>query len=391
MNEEVEEFEAYLHQTEKKLNGVNPSKVNMAEADVFHLMSNHIEKEELPPTIPNDGSNELCALISYIKIFEEMVKLSTPRNPIYQQLLDALYQSREFTMKSTFLPPELFQGDEAEKEKKYYKELGNLNSSDTSYQEKFLEDYSLGSIQNIPKQVLINNLTWDALEKINKLGSGELTVLALGTIDHSIALEIKCLEAPNRRSPGIYQCSIYNTGSGASNHCITKDEHSIFAKPLTINNLNREAFTYSYMSELITCLLDSKDVDRFYRIHDEHLVNIAKGEVTHDNGKWYPLQKFGTCSYNSIEAWLQNYLDLEDIQKMNTIKFSLAISKQQKIIACRKQLPQDPIEKLKSSICILESSKKQLTLLLNKINNCSKKKKNALKKMELIKLQSIVG
>ena len=162
---------------------------------------------------------------------------------------------------------------------------------------------------------------------------GDVRVFFLGTTTHVVAVEVKCLAPSVENSEGVYEYTIWNTGSGCQNHLLWDDGTiNTYAKPMIIKNLNKSAFSYNFVEALFCCVQYHSDSNVFYEIHQQHLIDKAGGVVCLDEGKWYPLQKFNTCSFNAVEAWIQSYLDSEDIQLMNHIKLSQVIQKQKQVI-----------------------------------------------------------
>jgi hypothetical protein len=92
------------------------------------------------------------------------------------------------------------------------------------------------------------------------------------------------------------------------------------------------AFSYSFIYELVRLSFQQSTVKEFYQLHDQVLVHQAGGKKDRDNGGWHSIQKYDTCTYSAIEAWIDSYLTEEQIKHLELIKAKMSTRKQKKVV-----------------------------------------------------------
>ncbi len=170
-------------------------------------------------------------------------------------------------------------------------------------------------------EVFISYIIQDFMNKGNILKKpGDYFIIPLSFPNHSILVEF-AMETDHT-----FSLSVFNTGTGIQYHLVTEEddqERPTRAKPMKIGGLAKEdLFNFHFIAALAgmkitayTAARPQEEVsDYFYDLLYQSIVEngIDMSEDCPD----YPIQKPGraTCSYSSIEAWLQSRLSEDQMQ-----------------------------------------------------------------------------
>lgn len=317
-------------------------KVLSVVKDYFHLLANHLDDKKLKAVKvkPYSGSLEIFSLESWREILTEFIKKGdSEEKRIGNYLSFILKKTIDFALKSCFtvkIDRSLLQDEESELS--YFEKLTKLllpkldfASLPADKQTKFSEEYLLKESSSVPKSVIINEIAWDMLEAIQQMQEGELRLFTLGTFSHSILVQVNCIKTPSDSNKGDYHYKIFNTGSGVDKHH-QLDSTEQYAYPLSFENLKGEVFSYSFCAELVRIALEVKDVDLFYDLHDNILLEKGGGTKQEIGGSLYFLQKHATCTYSAIEAWINSFLTKSQSKHLELIKTRLATRKQTHVV-----------------------------------------------------------
>ncbi|CUI17246.1 conserved hypothetical protein [Candidatus Protochlamydia naegleriophila] len=170
-------------------------------------------------------------------------------------------------------------------------------------------------------EVFISYIIQDFMNKKSILQKpGDYFIIPLSFPNHSILVEF-AMEADET-----FSLSVFNTGTGIQYHLITENDDQEMptrAKPLKIGGLVKEdLFNFHFIAALagmkITAYINAKPqeevCDYFYDLLYQSI--LENGENISDSCPDYPIQRRGraTCSYSSIEVWLQSRLSEEQMQ-----------------------------------------------------------------------------
>jgi hypothetical protein len=173
----------------------------------------------------------------------------------------------------------------------------------------------------IPKKYLMSHLTDLILKAIQDLD--HLLFLPLGTAHHAIICVIE-------KKDETYTYRIFNTGKGfkKGGHLYRFENKKLFIKPITIENLNIKAFSYTFIFDLVQAIIDNQlTLEDWYQLHHSALIDKAGGQWITEQGPEYLGQKADTCTYRSIEASAFFYLSSTVQQKLNQAKLEVSQNK----------------------------------------------------------------
>lgn len=364
-------------EVQQSLQMKNITKIIEVQREYFHLMGNYFDKsiESEIDVDEYDGNLEVYSLESWDKIIKLFIEKGTPvEKEIGNKIVDAIQKALLLAVKTSFAYnlPQFKKPTDEQQELTYFNDLMDLEETLVSgevrkiTQTQFLEKYELAKTCSLPKDIIMNEMAWDMVNSITSLQKGELRLFALGTCTHSIAVQVTCINPADSSSPGNYEYCIFNTGSGVNTH------HELDAKresayPLTYHQLPLAAFSYKFCLDLLNLTVEGQRVDQFYNIHD--VVFTQYGGIKVKNaGALYILQKFGTCSYSAIEAWIDSFLTLSQKKFLEFIKVQLSTSKQEGVVKILEAQQEDNRKKV-------EPTKKRRIIFTNSNHKRTKKLK----------------
>jgi hypothetical protein len=335
----------FYQKVEKRLKIEDPQKTKYAEKEFFHFLGNSLTTRQLDEidTKSYIGNLEIYSLVSWQKVICEFIEQGdSVEKLIGENLLTILQQATPIALKISYAGklPQIIKENSFSKND-YFKDFERLCQSQdllpslsNDYENDFMNKYTLNDSKgNIPKNVLINEIAWDILESIDQMKQFDVRIFTLGTNDHSVIVQVRCLKAPTLQYNGKYVYTIFNTGTGTKEfHLIKEEGGETIARPLMFFNLGRKSFSYFFIAELVRLSLQESTVDEFYRLHDRVLVDRAGGKKMLDKGSWYQTQKWGTCTYSAVEAWINSYLNAQQRNHLKFIKVKMSIRQQQKIV-----------------------------------------------------------
>jgi hypothetical protein len=362
----------FLQKVQNRLALASSQDISYAEKEYFHLLGNSLDAEQLK-TIdkePYNGSHKIYSIVSWVSIILEFIRQGDTREvPIGHFLLGMLNKARSIALKISYAKhlPNIKNLDDPKLEKHYLKDFIELAKEkekpmclDTGEAQKsFFQKYVLKDDGSIPLSVLIDEIAWDMKDSIDQMTPGETRVFPLGTYTHCVTVQVVCQEGPSQRSPeGKYTYTIFNTGDGVSDfhRTITTAQGEEKAKPLIFHGLPQTAFSYFFISELIRLSLQSSTVTEFYKLHDQYLVSEAGGIKDKESGAWHQIQKYGTCTYTSVEAWIDSYLQEDQIKHLEFIKIQHSMNKQQKVVRLLQEEQQKANEEAQQGETLTEDS-----------------------------------
>ncbi len=326
----------FYSEVQSNLHLKNLKKVSTVQKEFFHLMANYFDKDiETNIDIATlSGSEEIYSFESWKSIIQEFLERSTMQvdKEIGLKILHSLEKAIPLSLKENYLVSLLkknFQNDYFEIE--YYKDLIQLNQDHVLTEESFSNKYILDAFLKVPLNVAINEIIWDIHDTIHRLNPGESHPLTFGTKTHCIVVEITCHEKANDTSAGNYTFTIINTGGGVRSHH-QLDLSRDYAYPLSYVNIPESAFSYSFFWKLKDISFNSSKIDEFYQFNDMYFTDDVKAGKMIDQNPIYQLQKFGTCTYSSIEAWIESKMSLDQKELLRNIKVEVSLSKHSQLI-----------------------------------------------------------
>lgn len=380
----------YLQKIRDRLHIKDPNDVKYAEKEYFHLLGNQLKLNQWKraQVVTYEGSKEIYSLSSWQDVLRLMVQNGAKNSTrqVCQNLLDVLDKVESIFLKVSFAYKMLSNPErksEAELESDYIKQYDRCYNVQDPYtptterKEEFDWLFQLSSKCHVPQETIINELVWDILETIDGLKAGEYTLIPLGTANHAILVKLDCVAPAAANFEGEYDYTIFNTGDGVG-HWHTIDPAKTSALPFMIQKLPKVAFSYTFFAHLLKIAFTDKTATGFYTAHRTYLQYLSKGFDVNKVGKFYPLQKLGTCCYSSLEVWIHSHFSRAEIQELDRIKAEYAVAKQeravhllstnpqtmQKSLSCKKRkVVKDPdgqpqAKKLKESVSLLEMGKK---------------------------------
>ncbi len=330
----------YFEDIQQQLQLKNINQIFQVEKEYFHLLGNHLDGNKLKQVdiASRNGSLEIYSLISWEQVLNLFIQAGdASEKQIGSTLLSIIKEAMPFALKINFAL-----------NLQQIKDRTNAEAQETAYFEDYLEShrrqrhpmltlpqffnkYQLHSFSPIPERVIINEMAWDMLDSVSSLKSGEVRMFPLGTISHSIVVQVTCTQDSSISTPKLYEYKIFNTGHGVEFYH-ELDEKEECSLPLIYKNLPPSAFSYSFFSNILRISLEESSIDAFYQLHDRVLVQEAGGTKTLLSGAWYPNQKHDICAYASIEAWIDSYLSEKQIKHFEIIKAKMSTDKQEKVV-----------------------------------------------------------
>lgn len=336
----------YRQQVKSELALQDPEKTEKVEREFVHLLANHFDDSSVKQINIESytGSSEIYGVISWSEVLTQFIeKGDQSEKRIGNYLLAILHETEALALKMSYAD-DLLQtrlADDHAEEVNYYKDLvkffrgQEVFPSSMDIQDQFLLNHNLKKRDSVPANVLFNEIAWDIVESITNLKSGESRIVQLGTKDHSIVVQVRCLQVPSTDFPeGKYEYQIINTGSCVRTfHKVTKGKDgNEIGYPLIFKQVPKSAFTYSFFAEAVRLSLQVDSVPAFYQLHHYHFVAQARGRRTLDSSWSYPLQKHGTCVYAALEAWIDSHLTPQQCKHLEIIKTEMAIAKQEEVV-----------------------------------------------------------
>ncbi len=315
-----------------------------AEKEYFHLLGNSLDQQQVK-TInisPYVNNLEIYSLSSWADVISAFIgEGDSSEAKMGNQILQMVKQATAIALKMNFIfkLPQIKTND-ISKEKKYYKDLMKLKQAEengkqlTTYQSTFLQTYSLAKKEDLPASVLINEITWAMLSSIQAMKTNEECIFPVGTREHSIIVQVTCLEQPSYLCrKGKYRYKVFNTGDGMQQfHYTEKQNGKLMVRPLIFHDLPQTVFSYSFLFELARLSLQSRNVEEFYALHDRAFVQEGGAKKDELSGAFHFTQEYGTCTYSSVEAWVNSYLTEDQIKHLELVKAKFSTSKQEKIV-----------------------------------------------------------
>lgn len=341
----------FLLKVKEQLELKNPKEIIYAEKEYFHFLGNSLDSRELKQinTQPYNGNLEIYSLESWSTVIIEFISLATTQEEkrMGSTLLIMLQKAEPIALKLSYAytRPQMKKIGDMAQEKEYFKDYIEF------YKEKelppptvqkeatnnFFQKYTLKDDCPIPANIFINEIAWDMYESIQEMKPGQARIFPAGSHTHSIIVEVLCLLQFSYFYPkGKYRYKIFNTGNGVTKFHSTKTINGeLRARPIVIDYLTKTAFSYSFLSELARLALQEfTDVEEFYELHHQVLVRQAGGREDLDSGSWHQIQKEdrGICTYTAVEAWIDSYLTIDQINFLELIKAQLSTDKQKKVV-----------------------------------------------------------
>lgn len=334
---------AQYHQEVKlNLQVETTNKIQAIEKEYFHFLGDQFDKRDIENINQHfyDANFEIYSLESWVEVLNSFIaELDPAERAIPQVLLSVIQKAIPLSLKTSFAFQigQLCNHYDKELELNYFRDLvrssmpASSSSRDALTPAHFLRRYELAKSCYIPERALINEMAWDMLEDIRAMKKNEFKLFSLGTLTHRVAIQVSCIEPGSESEPGRYQYKIFNTGWGADKfHQL--DDTQKYAYPLVFNQLSLQAFSYSFLEELLRLLLERDNIDAFYHLHDNALVDKAGGKKEKQEGMLYFLQKYGTCSYASVKAWIDSCLNESQRKRLEIVKTKISMRKQERVI-----------------------------------------------------------
>lgn len=379
--------EDYFYDVKQGLKLKDRANVYFLEKEFFHLVSAHLKKIEDVDTYLYQGSHELHGLISWKSLLKQYIQKVNKVDKEALLALSIINKAIPFALKTTFARLRSSAADQTKLEMRYFEDFALCKPQDPRSIAAFLRKYEFKEKNHIPKSTIINEITWDIINSINKLNDNNEELFLLGLRDHCIAVQILCKKRASSSAEGNYEYKIINTGDGVSHHIYYKSENK--ALPLIFENVPKKAFTYIFIESLLKSTIDSVNIDDFYALHDEHLIQKSKAVKFKDKGTAYDLQQYGTCVYKCIEEFIHSKLKVDNFKRLIDFKIKTASDKFEQSIKLyeKKQkntsnqlkrsrskrkadslLDLPPAKRIKSDRSLLQSAK-QCQVLNGKIDN----------------------
>jgi hypothetical protein len=298
----------------------------LRKKEFFHFLGNYFDPKYFVDTMKfekYETNYDFCTQSSWQRIIN---LFQSSGNPIQKKectrLLSMFNKSLKFAFKILYInkqQQQIFDSENIIDNANYFKLYSKFTRNKNS-KKQFDRKYTLSN-NAIPKSVLLNNLAWDILDDIKELNSGDSMILPLGSVDHTIIVQITC------KNVNDYEYIIFNTGTGHSLHKVKSNVYEAY--PVTYINLNRSHFTYSFFSNLLSLAFENKNIVQFYQLHQSNFT-IANKRL--EEGKPYPLQNYKICTSTAIEAFLINFLNEDDYKKLEKVKITFTLRKQQEVV-----------------------------------------------------------
>lgn len=306
---------------------------SLAQKEYFHLLGDHFNHAELRGIKVEEynGSNDIHSYESWSQVLRLMINEgSLGEKEIGERLLKIIQNSISHALKFSYVGfvPQMMRLQNNELELEYFEDL-SIAAKARDFHD-FHNKYSLDNFCSIPRNVLINEIVWDILDTIGSLQADQHAIFPMGTYDHAILVQVTCLVPASESCRGNYQYIIFNTGNGVDRHH-KLDRLKKHAYPLVFTDLPREAFSYSFFATLVSLAYTSVNINLFYKLHNEVFIERFGGKKEMSQGKLYFLQKWGTCSYAAVEAWIESFLTAEQSDSFKLYKIKMAVGKQKDV------------------------------------------------------------
>lgn len=345
---------------EKKLNlrVVSPYSLEGVDQESFHVLASRYPHFDNVKVDSLEGRVFSEALLTTISLVKKTLKTSQRKFA----LMNALQQALNFAMKMDSIKMKV-EGEDSEISF-YFEKLSKIEpvlarmekckmsryqggeikpelistSFVTESQEDQLKSFlSIANMRNspIPTELSLHDIAWDAVQAIEELKNGEFSFIPLGTISHAIIAQVECHIINGETT---YTYLLFNTGNGAHHHIRERLSTDLYIRPLKIERIRKEGFSYSFWNEMFSCVLKT-NINLLYQLQKKHLIGIGKGRKGNalDEPR-YLAQKFGTCTFGASEMAILPHLNQEEKAKLEVVKASYALKKQLKVVKHRKDL-----------------------------------------------------
>lgn len=347
-------------QNQLNLTIVNPFSLESVDKESFHVLASRYRRIDGVKANTLEGRNFSRALMTTISLVNKTLK----RGQCKQALLKALQQALKFATKMDTLKTKVNNHLNEEEVSFYFEKLSKIesvlakieknkksryregeitrellsSSCVTESQEDHLKSFlSVANMRNspIPNELSLHDIAWDAVQAIEALQNGEFIFIPLGTIDHAVLAQVECHVINGLRT---YTYLLFNTGYGVNHHTREGGRENLYIRPLKIEGIRQEGFSYTFWNEMFSCNLET-DINPLYRLQHKHLIRLGKGKKRDalDEPR-YQAQKFGTCTYGAPEMAILPHLNPEEKAKLEVVKASHALKKQLKVVKHRKYL-----------------------------------------------------
>lgn len=330
---EVDEpLKKYYAKVEQEVCGktVSFSQANVKVTDVFHLVADKLNKEDVDEIQPSrlEGSFELHATLSYSHILRQLLLVPGVRKEAVQFLLDQVNGAKEIALKTTYISM-MEENNSPDALQAYFSNLLKLlydNNSSTLKQFNASHQLSLNNC-SVPAAVVLADVCHDLVEMVAQIQSGDKRIFCIGTAHHQVLIQMERVE----KDEWIY--TIINTGDGSEIDQIEEGDLDAFARPRVYRGLNRGVFTYHFFEKLLSHNYDQKaTVEDFYAFHFTKLIEEANGYFDDERASLVKLQNFGICTYAVLDVWIDSYLNQAEIIEKERIKVDIALNKQAKAV-----------------------------------------------------------
>lgn len=351
-------FENLKKQFDDPLLYLDEKKCGMIEKEIFHLVLDRTKlcRSKEINVVKLKGSSEVYSTKSYSQVLKnyerKLASLQQNQSAEGQKisiLLDNCLKAYAISQKTFFLTREsnfkLSPMQLQDYWRLYYKTLSTailINSRIADSQVKmakihadFKQIFETYNCTHTPLALLIHDVCKDIMQRIHDLKVDEYAFFCLGHHVHQIVIEIERTSSDDRS----YLLKVFNTGEGVYNSIYPHEESSDmgleYARPLCIDNLSLEAFSYPFIEKLVYLVLKSTDANDFYALLQDFLIRQHQGRWQAHLGEWYPLQIRGTCSYTALDVCIQSHLNWEMSCRFEIIKADMALDKQSRVLAWR--------------------------------------------------------
>lgn len=247
--------------------------------------------------------------------------------------------------------------------------------------QKFLSEVNLTN-KALPRPVYLNALAWDIVHDIESLVDGGFILVPLGTKTHCMMAQVECHV---KEGIATYTYLLFNTGYGSDLHETVRIQDRLYVKPLKIAGIQKEGLSYSFWEKAISykISLPTENIEDLYQLHNQHLIQIGKGKRKKNLSlkSSYPVQKFGTCSYNAPEMVVLSHFNQQERDKFEKVKASYAFKKQLKVVKIRRKQFIDA-KNLKTRDQLRDHFKQSEALLLFSKDYLKKSKEKSLIKIK---------
>ncbi len=371
-NQGIERNNYYLAESEKSIE----KNIHSIQKDYFHFLDPYLSGIEKKINIEAyEANTELSSFINWHTIVEQWGVETDKHQNTAAQILKSIQIAIPIALKSSYAL-ELLCNKKIGDTTTYFTDLEKLfgyqtfNIQSSSFQQSFDTKYTLNANRQIPDCVLINDVTWTIITTIKNLKEGEKLPLSLGVIDHAILVEIERLPSSQEQDEPFFCLSIFNTGGGIENHF--RLEKLTF--PLKFENVPLKALNYHFISQLVQICLKSYNISSFYKCFEKELEIAFSVKKTMREGSLYPLQKYGTCTFTTVKAWIDGQLTEIQKKEIEKVMLKMATEKQEEVVNYYAQHIEDQDELRRTTSISSETLKRKRTFSNMETKEESRKK-----------------